>query len=284
MSRYAREIAGLDPATDFERIGYLLGAYEFAWDIEKALQFALFRTYAVPSISALLSRTGEFGQRPRKRYDDTELILAEIGEHGQDSDRGRAAIARMNAMHGRFRISNDDMRYVLSTFVMEPLRWIDRFGKRPLTEAEKLAGLNYYRALGTRMGISDLPETIAGFDALNRAYEAAHFRFAESNAEIGGTTRDLLLGFYLPRFLAPLGRPVVHALCDRPLRDAMGFADPPRWLERLAVAGLRGRARVLRWLPARRRPRLITTKRRATYPQGYRIEHLGTFAPRERPD
>ncbi len=277
MSRWAREIESLDPMRDHERIGYLLGAYEFAWDIEKALQFALFRTYAVPSISGLLSRTGEFRLRPRKRYDDTELLLSEIGENGQDSARGRAAIARMNAMHGRYRISNADMRYVLSTFVVEPKRWIDRFGKRPLTPREIDAGVQYYRALGAKMGITDLPESYEGFDALNRAYEAEHFRPAPSNAEIGNRTRDLLLSFYLPRWLVPLGRPAVHALCDRPLRRAMGFADPPRWLEAALVGGLRLRGRVLRRLPARRRPRLITSRRRPTYPHGYRIEELGTF-------
>ena len=83
---------------------------------------ALFRTYAVPSISGLLAETGEFERRPRKRYDDTELILAEMLENGLDSPRGRAALARMNAMHGRFPIANEDMLYVLSTFIFEPIR------------------------------------------------------------------------------------------------------------------------------------------------------------------
>jgi hypothetical protein len=130
MSRWAREIEALDPTVDYERIVWLLGTSEFAWDIEKALEFALFGTYAVPSISGLLAPTGEFRDRTRKRYDDTELLLSEIAENGQESAWGRAAIARMNEMHGRFRISNDDMLYVLSAFVVEPKRWIDRFGKR----------------------------------------------------------------------------------------------------------------------------------------------------------
>ncbi|MDG1117284.1 MAG: hypothetical protein P8N72_09170 [Flavimaricola sp.] len=44
-SRWAREIAALDAEADCGRIVYLLGAHEFAWDIERALEFALFRTY-----------------------------------------------------------------------------------------------------------------------------------------------------------------------------------------------------------------------------------------------
>src|SRR6056297_2323188 len=109
MSRWSREIETLDPSTDYERIGFLLMACEFSWDIEKALEFALFRTYAVPSISGLLSKTGEFRHRTRKRYDDTELLLSEISENGLDSARGHAAISRVNEMHGRYRISNADM-------------------------------------------------------------------------------------------------------------------------------------------------------------------------------
>jgi len=96
MSRWAREIAALDAEADCGRIVYLLGAREFAWDIERALEFALFRTHAVPSISGLLAKTGEFEARTRKRYDDTELILSEITENGLDSDRGQAALADLS--------------------------------------------------------------------------------------------------------------------------------------------------------------------------------------------
>lgn len=280
MSRWSDEIERLDPARDHERIVYLLTCCEFAWDIEKALEFALFRTYAVPSISGLLARTGAFLSETRKRYDDTELLLAEIGENGQDSARGRAAIARINEMHGRYRIDNADMLYVLATFVVEPVRWLDRFGRRPMTAREIAAWTCYHRRLGERMGIDGIPESHAAFVRYARAYEARRFRPADSNAAIARVTRDLLLSFYLPRRLVPLGRPVVHALCEPKLRCAMGFPAPPPGLERLVTAALAARARLLRALPARRRPRLLTKRRRPGYPAGYRIGELGTFGPR----
>jgi len=270
----------LDPHVDCERIYFLLSSCEFSWDIEKALEFALFRTYAVPTISGLLSFTGEFRDRTRKRYDDTELLMSEVSENGQESERGQAAIARINDMHGRFRISNDDTLYVLSTFVVEPVHWLERFGKRAMTPGEAEACVHYYRALGSKMGIRDMPEDFAAFDGFHRAYEASNFRYAATNAEIGSLTRDLLLSMHVPKILVPLARPVVHALCDKPLRSAMGFEDPPRWLEHLAVAGLKARALVLRMVPSRRRPRLITERRRPTYPTGYRIMDLGTLGER----
>ena len=277
MSRWSKEIETLDSRVDYERICFLLSAYEFSWDIEKALEFALFRTYAVPSISALLSHTGEFRDRTRKRYDDTELLMSEISENGQASERGQAAIARMNEMHGRYRISNSDMLYVLSTFVVEPVHWVERFGKRVMTQTEIDGWNHYYQALGANMGIKEIPENFTAFEAFHRAYEADKFRYCATNAEIGSLTRDLLLSMYLPEWLVSFGRPAVHVLCDPPLRAAMGFAEPPRWLERLVLAGLNTRARILRLLPSRRRPRLITKRRRPTYPSGYRITELGTF-------
>jgi hypothetical protein len=52
-----RKIAELDPERDCQEIVYLLQSYEFPWDYERALEFALFRTYAVPAISRLLAKT-----------------------------------------------------------------------------------------------------------------------------------------------------------------------------------------------------------------------------------
>jgi hypothetical protein len=169
--RITRRIEALDPQRDYRQIVFLLTAYVFPWDIERALEFALFRTYAVPSISGLLYKTREFVRRPRKRYDDTELILAEILENGFDSQRGQAALRRMNAMHGRFPIANADFLYVLSTFVFEPIRWIDRFGWRPLTMPEKLAMFHYYRELGRRMHIENIPAGFADCERYNLDYE-----------------------------------------------------------------------------------------------------------------
>lgn len=118
---FSYKINQLDPETDHEQISYLLSCHVFPWDLERALEFALFRTFAVPSISGLLAETGEFFHRPRKRYDDTELILFEILEHGINSMQGKRAIQQMNRMNERFQISNGDFLYVLSTFIFEPI-------------------------------------------------------------------------------------------------------------------------------------------------------------------
>lgn len=274
-------IAQLDPDKDHQEIAKLLANYAFHWDVRKALQLALFRTYAVPSISKLLSATGEFKNRARKRYDDTELLLAEILENGYDSPRAKMAFERMNAMHNSYRISNDDFLYVLSTFVFIPIYWIQEYGWRPLSANEQQASYRFYREMGKRMGIRNIPESQAEFEAFHKNYEAKNFHYAASNREIGNYTTDLLLSFYLPAWLFWLGRPFAYALMDEPLRKAMGFPQPPFLLQILVRSLLRLRAKVMRYVPERKTPYLLTKEYRPSYPQGYQIDKLGTF-PRQK--
>lgn len=277
MGRYSvlAEILRLDPVTDHQRITYLSTCYDFPFDTTRALELALFRTFAVAKGSALLAGTGEFTQRPQKRYDDTVLLLAEILEHGYDSSRGKAAMRRMNQMHHRYAIPNDEFLYVLSTFIYEPIRWNARFGWRPYTSQEKLAAFYIWREIGRRMNIRDIPDDFAAFEAYNIRYEQTHFRFAAANHQLATACRDLFLGWWLPKPLWPFAAPALYALMDDRLREAVGFPAPSHRLQRLMSASLKLRARILRRLPPRRHPRLMTQQRHPSYPHGYRIDELG---------
>jgi hypothetical protein len=274
-----RRIEELDPARDFAEVYRLMGTYEFPWDMNQSLSFALFRTYAVPSIGSLLMRTGEFTGRTQKRYDDTVLILDAVLEHGTDSQQGRTAIRRMNQMHRAYGIGNDDLRYVLATFVVMPIRWVDDFGWRPMTETERVASANYYRHLGRRMGIREIPATWQAFARLLDAYERTHFGFDPGARDVAESTLALLATFP-PNHLLPaaLVRRISLALMDPPLLAAFGFPRPGRTMRTLARTGLRARGRVVRLLPPRQEPyfaRQLPQVR--SYPDGYEVAGLGTF-------
>jgi len=214
-----RTIEELDPERDHSRIVHLSFGYDFCWDSIRALEIALYRTYCVPSISKLLDRTGEFYRATQRRYDDTSILVAEMCEWGYDTERGRAALERMNWVHGHFEISNDDFLYVLSTFVFEPIRWIDRFGWRRTCRNERLGYYWFWRAVGTRMGIRDIPPTYVAFETWAREYEQEHCRFADTNRRVGSVTRDLFVSWF-PRAAAPLVRHGVYAILDDRIRPA----------------------------------------------------------------
>jgi len=280
---YLDHIKTLDPVRDHQEIVHIDTQFEFPFDTTRSLEFALFRTYAVPSIGALLACTGEFIEHAQKRYDDTDLIVSEIGEHGYDSERGRAAIRRMNQLHGRYEIANDDFQYVLSTFVFEPARWMARFGWRPMIEVEKQAWFYFWREVGRRMNIKHVPDTREAFERFNIDYERTHFRFTEASQRVASGTRDLLLGWFLPGSLKRLGEPFVYALLDQPLLTAFGYPHQSETLRHIVQGALRLRARCVRALPERTHPVMRTALKRPTYPNGYTIEALGPVQPKRCP-
>ena len=269
-----KAIQKLDPETDHQRIVFLSTCYDFPFDTTRALEFALFRTFCVPSISALLDRTGEFRSRSQKRYDDTDIIVSELLEWGYESERGKRAIRRMNQLHGRFAIANEDFLYVLSTFIFEPIRWNQRFGWRLLCEQERLGHFYFWREVGRRMNIRDIPASYNAFERFNRDYENTHYRFTEANQRVGAATRELFVSWF-PNVLAPVVRSAIYALLDDRVIDAFGFPQPSRLVRALVSGALRLRGRAAHLMPPRRSARLRTEMRHPTYPDGYVIEHLG---------
>jgi hypothetical protein len=185
----------------------------------------------------------------------------------------------MNQMHGAYDISNDDKLYVLSAFVVMPIRWLDTYGWRRLTEAERVASANYYVELGRHMGIKDIPRTHQEFGAFLDQFEHERFGFDEGALAVSEATLRLMATFPPSRF-AP--RAAVNwfakALMDDPLLDAFHYRRPSRWERGLAGGALRLRASVVRLLPPRKEPfyaRQLSSIR--SYPHGYDVARLGTF-------
>ena len=276
---WRRRIQRLDPVRDFHEVYRITTTHEFPWDMNQALSFALYRTFAVPSIGELLGRTGEFTQRVQKRYDDTGLLLDAVLEHGFGSEQGRGAIRRINQMHRGYAISNDDMLYVLSVFVAVPISWMDAYGWRPFCEQERIASANYYRELGRYMNIKGIPATHQGFAALMDHYERENFGFSQGGRKVSDATLDLMATFPpSDRLPARLVRRLSLSMMDDALLSAFGYPVPSR-VERLLVrSAVRGRGRVVRLLPPRVEPKFARQLPNfRSYPEGYDIDRLGTF-------
>jgi hypothetical protein len=145
--------------------------HEFPFDTARALELAFFKTFASPTIAALLDSTGEFRLRGQKRYDDTDILISTFSEDGWTGERGTRALRRMNQIHGRFDIANDDFLYVLSAMALEPLRWNERFGWRRMIEAERLALFYFWCEIGRHMGIKEIPASLPELERFNLDYE-----------------------------------------------------------------------------------------------------------------
>lgn len=266
----------MDPYEDASEIYRLSSAYEFPWDFSRALELALYRTYAVPSIGRLLAETSEFTGRPQKRYDDTALLLDAIVEHGFGSAQGRTAIRTINRMHRAYDIGDDDMRYVLCTFVVTPKRWIDAYAWRRMSRHEIVASAVHYRTLGRHMGIPDVPGSYEEFEEYLDTYEAAHFAWDEGARRVSEATLDLMASWY-PRPLAPFLRAATLALLDEPLLRAFRYTPPAPGTCAIVRRAVLLRGRAVRLMPPRRVPHHARQNREIKgYPNGYRLTDLGT--------
>ena len=186
----------------------------------------------------------------------------------------------MNQIHASFEIPNELFVYVLSTMVFEPVRWNQRVGWRPSIETERLASFEFWRQVGTRMAIRDIPASYDELEAFNLEFERTQFGYTDAGARVAAATRDMFLDWFpgLPR---RVGRPLVHALLDEPLLDALGFPRPSRFFRLSVEVAARTRSRIVRALPPRRRPRIRTEEKHRSYPQGYELETLGPAAQRD---
>lgn len=172
---------------------------------------------------------------------------------------------------------------MLSTFIYEPLRWIDRFGWRPTCRNEQLAYYHFWRNVGTRMGLRDIPPSYEAFEACAADYEKVNFRFAESNRKIGTATRDLFASWY-PRLLAPVVHYSIYALLDDAMLAAFGFPRPLPFSRGMTAGALRLRGWLVRRLPAPGKPNFFTGRGNKTWPKGYRIAELEPPRMAEAPD
>lgn len=238
---------------------------EFPFMMLKALQFALFRTYGIPTISSLLLKTSQFSDPATsfKRYADTGTLIGEFIAFEPHSDRAQTAIARTKYLHKGYRASGkileSDMLYTLSLFATEPIRFVTLYEWRDLTNMERCAVGTYWKSLGDALGISydALPSGRTGFqDGINwleeisawsQRYEAEHMRPHPRNKEIADKTIDVLL-YYLPRFMKPMGVNFIAYLMDDRLRNAMMMEPVPPALSATFAAIFRLRRFYLRYL------------------------------------
>ena len=275
--------AELDPLRDWLAIYSIAAGHEFPWDLARATEFSLFHTFAVPGIGDLLYRTGAFTQQTQRRYDDTTVILYGVGRFiGGESD-DRTAIKRLNQMHGAYDIPNDQMLYVLTTFVVPPRRWIDRYGYRPMNSDEVDAMVRYWQRMGDLMGLKDIPADYAAFSQYFDEYERERFAFSPGGRAVADSTLDLFVSWY-PALLRPLARAIVVSLMEPLVRQTLRYEAPSAALDRAVQATLRVRKSVLRHLPSRRSPvRAVDDRRIRSYPEGWDMTRVGTFPEDGRP-
>ncbi|KAI9258118.1 hypothetical protein BDA99DRAFT_606337 [Phascolomyces articulosus] len=283
---------------------------EFPFLSQTSLELALFRTYAVPSISKILHATGEFSKQTLKRAEDTGIILAEaldVYEHIErlkkenpnvsqeeiDQQRARSDISinRLNEIHGKYPIKNGDFVYTLSLFICEPIKWINKHGWRKLEPLEENAIFRTWYDLGVKMNIEDIPKTLEAMFEFNKTYAQDNVDFAPSNWKVGKPTVDLLLKLF-PSFMGPAITGAIPATLETSDIKAFGLELPKPWVYRMVHLSFSLHSNIVRYFMFPRWKALLRTPVKPDpktnlykpmyelfgeppYPNGYCIYELG---------
>ena len=132
---------------------------EFPLLFTKGIQLALFRTYAIPTISSLLDRTTllSSSRTVPQRYSETWALFNEFALREWGSKAWLQGIARTRAIHGSYRksgkIREEDMLYTLAVVATQPVDLIQTWEWRKLTEVELHAVGTLYQGIAEALDI-----------------------------------------------------------------------------------------------------------------------------------
>lgn len=280
MIRQARQcafeaIGDLDPVSDYQRIYDNLLFIDATAAMAAGMNLAFYRSFSAPRIAALLAKTRVAIDEPVQRATDTAVLMWEMAMHGFDHERGRAALDRMNRIHSAFEIENTDMVYVLSTLVVVPILFLDRYGWRRAFPQERAASAEFYREMGRRMNLREIPADFAGFESYMQGYERERFHYTDQARELIAATTSLM-DHRFPKPLRGLVGILTSALMSRQMRVAAGVRNPPPGLGTLVRLAVRAQARRTRRRnpqPSHRFPAGVVVL--PAYPDGYEIDQIG---------
>lgn len=275
--RYARlrKIETLNPETDYREITKLF--YEDFHTVALLPGFTGFlMNNAAPRISRILAATGELEHRVAKRFLDTSIFAATILENGLDKGLGRDAARRVNSMHRRYDIHEDDFVIVACDQIVMGIAHIEKFGWRPLSDVER-EGLRVFYTQEARVfgGRKRLPATLPEVRAFWERYMDEELGFEPQNQRM----TDVMVDFVKTLFPWPMSvviAPALLAQVDPRILCACGRKAPgplARWFASIVLRQL-GRLGPRADNAPDRRHALI----KKVYPNGYTIDSIGTHA------
>lgn len=245
---YLRDPYSLDYKTAHQIMKRVM-LYEFPWMFAFGTQWALFETYTVATGTELLVQTRQLTSDSTvgKRTEDTVVLLTEFLVGSLDSDRGSKALAKVNWMHRRYgsKIKQPELLHTLAMFVLEPIRWLNNREWRPMTELEEVAIFTYWKEIGNRMGIKNIPDTLEELKIWTAEYTQENVYFTKYNKMCAESTMRLFLRNF-PLFMRGFAQHAAVSLLGERSRLALGYEKPPRWISRLVSSAFYIRRFVIR--------------------------------------
>ncbi|KAI1263919.1 hypothetical protein F5Y18DRAFT_91225 [Xylariaceae sp. FL1019] len=220
-----------------------------------ATSYALVKSYEVPSIAgpnagaarrAMKSMPAPFEKSQPNTGNTFEDLMGPLG-----SSASIAALDKINRIHSLYRptgkMSDDDLLFVLSLLILEPMRWIERYEYRCLTPKERCALATFWKSIGEKLYIPfeallsheefiDALQWLGELEQWSLSYEEKNTSTVKSqdtaflaDRKIDGWLQSV------PAFMKPTARDMLAVLIDPRTRIAMGV-DEPSTFSKMAVS------------------------------------------------
>ncbi|NVB42292.1 DUF2236 domain-containing protein [Pseudenhygromyxa sp. WMMC2535] len=275
-----REIERLDLATEYRQIAGLSAA-DFQSIMFTQVYQGFLVTFAAPRMSRILAATGEVEGRMAKRAVDTALFTRAVAMHGVKHGEGNLAAKRVNAMHRRYPIHQEDFIAVGVDGALAQIRMSERFGWRPLIDKEREAiRLHYAKITRAYGGRGEFPGTVAAMERFWDRYKREQFAFEPQNERMAKVVSSWFLSL-APRPLRPFLRLALEGVADPDVLRACGLRVPSALERRLAAFIMRRVIGARDPLPDSS-PDKLEALAASVYPDGYTLSDLGTF-PEDQP-
>ena len=244
------EIAGLDPATDTERI-MLLSTNRMLPRLGRGAVMNLLYTLGFLRVSGqiegaqVVDAIGKVHRAPDRRADDTIGHFALWLAQGPNSERGRASLEEVRGIHDsvgeRFAFSNETMVHTICLFTVQFQLLLDLIGIDGYNQVEKEAQVAHWLAIGDQLGTREMPQSWEEMIEFLRSYEASPSRFGPSPE--GKRCAQALVGQFAKRWLPPGARwaaqPLLASLLEAQVVEVVGLWRPPQVVAVAIRGGLR---------------------------------------------
>ena len=208
------------------------------WDFRLGTYLGLLRTMGIRDMVSRLYTGSLLATQTFTRLKRTREAIATLIVDGLDSPRGREALGRIERAHQHVTASNDEYRYVLSVFFLEPMRFNREYGRRAFSATDLSLLLSFWTEVGERLKIRALLPSLEAWAEFQREFERVHQGPTEQGRALARASLYEVVRLVSPKGMQEVTRQVLLGTMDPTLREVLGL-PAGKIPVRIALNGLR---------------------------------------------